>query len=109
MPGFSLKNEMNDTLARHEMWFDFYVQRFVDHRSTPIEDSKTEWKESVSRLAHVAKIIIPCQDLMSPERTCFCEDLSFSPWHSLPEHRPLGSSIAFAKQRIGRSATCATG
>lgn len=87
--GFSLKKEMNDCLAGTEMWFDFYVQRYVDER-TPIEDSKIEWKESVSKLEHVAKIIIPAQDVMSPERDWFCENLSFSPWHCLPEHKPLG-------------------
>jgi hypothetical protein len=27
---------------------------------------------------------------MSPAQAVFCENLSFSPWHSLPEHRPLG-------------------
>ena len=89
-PGFSLKTEMNNTLAKHEMWFDFYLQTFVDHDRTPIEDSKVEWKESWSPLRHVAKIVIPCQDIMSAERAQFCEDLSFSPWHGLAAHKPLG-------------------
>jgi hypothetical protein len=86
---FSLKKEMNDSLAGKEMWFDFYVQRFVDER-TPIEDSTIEWTESVAKLEHVAKIIVPSQDLLSSERDWFCENLSFNPWHSLPEHKPLG-------------------
>jgi hypothetical protein len=30
------------------------------------------------------------QDCLSPEQDLFCENLSFSPWHGLPEHRPLG-------------------
>jgi hypothetical protein len=38
----------------------------------------------------VAKIIIPAQDLSSPERARFCENLSFNPWHCLAEHKPLG-------------------
>ncbi len=86
---FSHKKEMNDSLAGAEMWFDFYIQRYVDER-TPVEDSKVEWRESVSRLEHVAKIIIPSQDLMSSDRDWFCENLSFNPWHCLPEHKPLG-------------------
>jgi len=89
-PGFSLKNEMNNTLAGHEMWFDFCVQKFHDKSSTPIEDTTVEWKERDAPLCPVAKIIIPVQDIMSAERAVFCEDLSFSPWHGLPEHRPLG-------------------
>jgi hypothetical protein len=86
---FSLKQEMNDTLAGNEVWFDFYIQRYVDRR-TPIEDSKVEWTEDVSKPEHVAKIIIPIQDCISPEQDFFCENLSFSPWHGLLEHRPLG-------------------
>jgi hypothetical protein len=88
--GFSPKREMNDALARAEMWFDFYVQRYVDDRRTPIEDSKVEWKERDSPIEHVGKIIIPSQDVMSAEQAAFCENLSFSPWHGLAEHRPLG-------------------
>jgi hypothetical protein len=87
--GFSLREALNRTLAGKEMSFDFYIQRYVDHR-TPIEDSKVEWKEEVSRLEHVAQIVIPSQDGMSASRDPFCENLSFNPWHSLPEHKPLG-------------------
>ncbi len=89
-PGFSLKKQMDNILVGTEMWFDFYIQRYVDDR-TPIEDSKVEWQESVSKPQHVAKIIIPSQELMSRERDGFCENLSFSPWHCLPEHKPLGA------------------
>jgi hypothetical protein len=80
---------MQDVLASREMWFDFFVQRYVDDR-TPIEDALTEWKESVSPPVHVAKIIIPAQDFSSAHRARFCENLSFNPWHCLAEHKPLG-------------------
>lgn len=86
---FSLKKEMGRSLAGAEMWFDFYIQRYVDDR-TPIEDSKVEWSESIAKPEHVAKIIIPSQDVVSSDRDWFCENLSFNPWHSLPEHKPLG-------------------
>ena len=89
-PGFSLKKQMEDILVGTEMWFDFYIQRYVDDR-TPIEDSTVEWEESVSIPQHVAKIIIPSQELTSGERDRFCENLSFSPWHCLPQHKPLGA------------------
>lgn len=89
-PHFSLKENMQDVLSSREMWFDFFVQRRVDDR-TPIEDTLTEWKESVSLPIHVAKIIIPVQDLSSADRSQLCENLSFNPWHCLAEHRPLGA------------------
>ena len=87
---FSLKEEMNKTLAGNEVWFDFYIQRYVDESSTPIENSKKLWREADSKPERVGTIMIPIQDCMSPEQAVFCENLSFSPWHSLPEHRPLG-------------------
>jgi hypothetical protein len=49
-----------------------------------------KWADGVSKPERVGKIIIPIQDCMSPEQAVFCENLSFSPWHCLPEHRPLG-------------------
>jgi hypothetical protein len=89
-PHFSLKENMQDVLSSREMWFDFFVQRYVDDR-TPVEDTLTEWNESVSPPIHVAKIIVPVQDLRSAARSHLCENLSFNPWHCLPEHRPLGA------------------
>jgi hypothetical protein len=87
---FTLKGEMSKTLSQTSVVFDFYIQRYVDER-TPVEDSMVEWRESVSRPEHVATITIDKQDIMSPERAKFCENLSFNPWHSLAEHRPLGT------------------
>jgi hypothetical protein len=39
----------------------------------------------------LATITIPPQDFLSETHRAFGERLAFSPWHSLPEHRPLGS------------------
>jgi len=95
-PNFSVKQQMANTLASHETWFDFYVQRYVDEQHTPIDDPTKNWKKSP--LNHVAKIVIPCQDLFSPDRDFFCENLSFSPWHCLPEHEPLGPTNRVRKK-----------
>ena len=97
-PCFSLKREANKVLAKRGVEFDFYIQRYVDDR-TPVEDSGTEWPEAVSRPEHVARIIIPSQDLDAAGRGRFCEDLSFNPWHCLPEHKPLGA-VNRARKRI---------
>jgi hypothetical protein len=98
-PGFSLRQEASKVLAKGEARFDFYIQRFVDDRRTPVEDTGTNWEESVARPEHVAEIVIPAQDLLSAERYRFCENLSFNPWHSLPEHKPLGA-VNRARKRI---------
>lgn len=55
-----------------------------------VEDSRTEWTEAEAPFVKVATIVIPRQVFSTPAQDAFCEDLSFTPWHSLPEHRPLG-------------------
>ena len=56
----------------------------------PIEDPSINWKESDSPFITLATINIPIQEFDSEEQVAFCENLSFAPWHALPEHRPLG-------------------
>ena len=52
---------------------------------------ETEWLEERAPFYKVATITIPEQIFDTPEQNKFCEDLAFTPWHALPEHRPLGS------------------
>jgi hypothetical protein len=56
----------------------------------PIEDPTIRWKERASPFRKVATIRIPSQDFTTKARKDFAEGLSFTPWHSLPHHRPLG-------------------
>lgn len=84
-----LREAMARTLAERDASFDFLVQP----RSGPsmnVEDSMTEWPEDEAPFFKVATILIPRQVFTSPEQDVFCENLSFTPWHALPEHRPLG-------------------
>jgi len=88
---FSLKDEVAKVLKHREVNFDFYIQRYVDDERTPIEDSKVAWDEAVSKPEHVATLTIESPNEGSPARDAFCEHLSFNPWHSLPDHKPLGT------------------
>jgi catalase len=56
----------------------------------PIEDPRVQWDERVSPYVEVARIEIPEQNVEGLENEKICENLSFTPWHSLPEHEPLG-------------------
>lgn len=85
-----LEDAMARQLASGEASFDFMVQRRTDPREMPIEDPTIRWKERASPFRKVATIIIPSQDFASKARKDFAEGLSFTPWHSLPDHRPLG-------------------
>jgi hypothetical protein len=90
-PALDLPDRLRLSLATHlkdrEARFDFLVQVQVDPRTMPVEDPTVDWGAPYEK---VATIIIPAQIFDTPERNAFGEALSFTPWHSLPEHRPLG-------------------
>lgn len=55
-----------------------------------VESTVVEWDERVAPFFKVATIEVPKQTFATAERDAFGENLSFTPWHALPEHRPLG-------------------
>jgi catalase len=77
-------------LVLGEACFDFMVQLQVPDKNMSIEDPTIEWKESDSPFIPMARITIPPQGFDTPELNTFCENLSFAPWHALPDHRPIG-------------------
>ena len=57
----------------------------------PIEDASKEWPKDDSPWQTVAQITVGPQDTYSDARQLFFdEQISFSPWHALAAHRPLG-------------------
>ena len=82
-----LREVMRDHLRDQDASFDLFVQFQADADKMPIEDPTIRWNSPFHK---VATLTIPPQSFESPEQTRFCENLSFTPWHSLLEHRPLG-------------------
>jgi len=68
----------------------FLVQRRTDPAAMSVEDSRVPWDQARSPFVPVATVTIPSQSFDGEKRARFCENLSFTPWHSLPAHRPLG-------------------
>ncbi|HYD79764.1 MAG TPA: catalase family protein [Paucimonas sp.] len=85
-----LRLAMIRQLERGDALFDFAVQFQTDPDNMPIEDPGKEWRESESPFRKVATIRIFKQEFDSAKQREFGENLSYSPWHALPEHRPLG-------------------
>ena len=57
----------------------------------PIEAADKEWPEDKSPWQTVARITVEPQDSYSDARQLFVDEkLSFTPWHALAAHRPLG-------------------
>ena len=67
-----------------------YVQLQSDPVKTPIEDTSKEWLETDAPLLPVAQIVMPPQTL-SDAGAAACNAHEFTPWHSLPAHKPMGS------------------
>ncbi|MGZ3687343.1 MAG: catalase family protein [Bdellovibrionota bacterium] len=94
-----LRKAMVSTLSQSSACFEFRVQLRSDEapESMPIEDATVHWRDQkalfhaiFSPWIKVATIQIPQQQFDTDRQNTFCENLSFTPWHSLPEHRPLG-------------------
>ncbi len=84
-----LRREMVDhlTTAGQPAAFDFFVQLRTDATPAIVDNPTVEWDTPVQK---VAVITIPAQDFDRPEQNSFAENLSYTPWHALPEHRPVG-------------------
>lgn len=83
-----LGDALETALAQGERVFDFGVDIQNDRGRQPIEDPSVNWREAGAEREWIAEIVIPMQ---SVDRTApRAENLTFSPWHTLPEHEPLG-------------------
>ncbi|WP_343621590.1 catalase family protein [Acinetobacter proteolyticus] len=85
-----LRETLRKNLETSDACMEFLIQPRTTNKML-VEDSMTEWKESEAPFFQIATIHIPKQIFDTPEQNKFCENLSFTPWHSLPEHRPLGA------------------
>ena len=65
------------------------AQKRVERMS--VEDSRIPWDQSRSPFVPVATITVLPQEFSSEAQMRMCENFSFTPWHSLPAHRPLGN------------------
>jgi hypothetical protein len=85
-----------DLVARLDTGSLRYVLRaqfFVDEATTPIEDASVKWRTPYHELA---RLEIPAQDIGSPLGQAideYVEALSFNPWHTIAELRPLGAMM----------------
>jgi hypothetical protein len=94
-PNF-LREVMQQELNTHAFHFHFLIQLQEDALAMPIENPCVEWK---SKWVKVAEITIPKQMFDTVERNEAGERAGYSPWHSLPEHQPLGG-ISRARRAV---------
>ena len=88
--GDMLRVSLREELAAGGACFDLLVQLQVPGRNMPVEDASVLWSEKESPFLAAARLTLPQQAFDSPDQQRLCEALSFTPWHSLPEHEPVG-------------------
>ncbi|MEO8668371.1 MAG: catalase family protein [Bauldia sp.] len=85
-----LREGMIKWLDRQDACFKFAVQPQTDPATQLIEDATSLWDEAKAPFIDVATLRIPIQKFDSEAQMTFCENLSYTPWHALPEQRPAG-------------------
>ncbi|PKL44108.1 MAG: hypothetical protein CVV42_19575 [Candidatus Riflebacteria bacterium HGW-Riflebacteria-2] len=93
MPDDYLSHALAHQLRSREAIFEFRVQPQTDPVAMPVEDTSVNWDEEVSKPVPVATLTIGMQDVTSAEGQALaeeCEEMAFSPWNALAEHRPMG-------------------
>jgi hypothetical protein len=90
---------------RHGGEWEVRAQLCTNLRTMPIEDAAVVWSEAESPSLAVARITVPPQEAWSEARATAVDDgLSFSPWHGLAAHRPLGAIMRARKPAYESSA-----
>jgi hypothetical protein len=89
-----LSKELAVRLAAAPVRFELAIQRYVDERVTPIEDTSIAWEPSAAPIEPVATLTIAQQDITTAaarEKSRMINASAFSPWNTTDEFRPLGN------------------
>ena len=90
-PDDYLRDAMVASLADSDVEFDIRLQLQTDPHLMPIENNAVLWPEKLSPRVSVATLRLPKQKFDSPAQMAFAKKLSYNPWHTIAEHRPLGN------------------
>ncbi len=96
-----LREVMASHLASRSATFALCLQLPPDEAAAHIDDSTRLWE---SQPIKVATITIAPQEFRTGAHDTLAETISFSPWHCLREHRPLGS-VNLARRHVYREAS----
>lgn len=91
-----LRGALKNTLSNGSACMEFLIQPRTSSAMS-VEDSMTEWKESDAPFYKVATLQFAPQTFDTTAQNQMCENLSFSPWHALPDHKPLGATNRLRK------------
>ncbi len=100
-----LRDFVREFFQKHGGVWEVRVQLCTNLETMPVEDASKPWPEDQSPYVPVAKIIVKPQDLWSADNIEAVDDgMSFSPWHGIKAHQPLGSVMRVRKAAYNTSA-----
>jgi hypothetical protein len=89
-----LSTEAARRLAQGDVRFELCIQRYLNEKSTPIEDTAVEWTQRVSPAEPVAVLTLARGDLAAVDALAAAQVIdmmAFNPWNTTDEFRPLGN------------------
>ena len=90
-PDDYLRQAMVASLAQAGVELDIRLQLQTDPHLMPLENNSVLWPEKLSPRISAATLRLPRQKFDFPAQLDFARRLSYNPWHSIAEHRPLGN------------------
>lgn len=100
-----LRESVSEFFKHHAATWAIQVQLCTDIEKMPIEDSSINWSEELSPYVTVGTVDFQPQSSWDEHFTSNIENaLSFSPWHALKLHRPLGSIMRARQSAYQQSA-----
>ncbi|NES90767.1 MAG: hypothetical protein F6K13_16835 [Okeania sp. SIO2B9] len=94
-----LHTDLVQRLKKGEARLKLFVQLQTNEQEMPTDQATVRWDEEESEPIHVATLILPQQDITARGQAEYGETLSFHPWRTLEEHKPVGS-IAEARKVV---------
>lgn len=101
----ALREEIDTVISARGGEWELRVQLCVDLAQMPVEDASVPWDEGLSPFRPIGRISIEPQTGWSEQKSASIDDgLSFSPWHGLAAHQPLGAINRVRKSAYKMSA-----
>jgi hypothetical protein len=100
-----IRQAVSDYFANNGGIWELRAQLCTNIETMPIEDASIIWPEGDSPYITVATLHVDQQDSWSSSKIAIIDQgISFSPWHALTDHRPLGSVMCARRQAYIESA-----
>jgi hypothetical protein len=88
----ALRKAVQEHFAQQGGEWELRIQLCTNIEEMPVENASSEWPQHLSPFITVARLVAPPQIGWSEALShAIDEGMSFSPWHGLADHRPLGA------------------